>query len=270
MPHHPVYGLDIETGHQDTGPLGASSPCGHQSASPTGEVPAVDPRHTVVVRVVLSTTAREWSFEGEEPALLGALDATLAELEPGIVATWNGSAFDLPFLADRAGIRGVHLGLRLAADPRRRLRGEVLPGHRHPYRAAWYDHQHLDAARLYRAGRRPLIEVDELLRAVGLPAWGRGSRGTGPADAPGAELTHDALHAFAANDARLVRSLVESRLPGVTRFVDRITVTAPPVTRSVPTVTTVDARRPARTLVGRISLSPAHPAVRAALSADPG
>lgn len=265
MPHQPVYGLDIETGHPASGCDEALPAAG--TRHPTGEVPAVDPRHTVVVRAVLSTAAREWSFTGDEPTLLGALDSTLGGLEPGIVATWNGSSFDLPFLADRAGIRGVHLGLRLAADPRWRRRGEVLPGHRYPYRAAWYAHRHLDAARLYRSGRRPLVEVDELLRAVGLPAWGRGTRGTGPADAPGEELTHDALHAFASNDARLVRSLVEARLPGVNRFVDRITVTTPVAS---PPVASVPASRPGRTLVGRISLSPAHPAVRAALSVDPG
>lgn len=254
MPHHPVYGLDIETGYQ-TGRTVA-----WRSEPTTGEVPALDPRHTVVVRAVLSTAAGEETFTGDEPDLLRRLDALLARLEPGILATWNGAAFDLPYLADRAGARAVHLGLRLAADPRRRLRGETLPGHRHGYRAAWYTHRHLDLAHLYRAGRRPLVEVEELLRAIGLNFRNRSTVGSGPADAPGAELTHDAVHAFAANDARLIRSLAEARLPGIVRHVDRITVAAAP-SRDTP-------REPRRPLVGRIPLSPAHPAVRAAMSAN--
>lgn len=240
MPHHPVYGLDIETGYP---------------SAPIGDVPAVDPRHTIVVRAVVATAAGEETFEGDETDLLQRLDAMLARLEPGILATWNGASFDLPFLADRAGARAVRLGLRLAADPRRRFRGETLPGHSHAYRAAWYRHHHLDVARLYRSGRRPLMEVDELLRAIGVHLRSRSTASFGPADAPGEELTHDAVHAFATNDARLIRSLVEARLPGIARQVDRITPAGTPALQPV----TVDAR---------ISLSPAHPAVRAALSAN--
>jgi len=251
MPHHPVYGLDIETGH----------PSGHRVASacePATTEAALDPRHTIVIRAVVSTAAGEHTLEGDEIVLLQRLDALLARLEPGILATWNGAAFDLPYLADRAGARAVHLGLRLAADPRRRFRGETLPGHRHAYRAAWYGHRHLDAARLYRSGRRPLVDVDDLLRAIGWTGRGRSSAGSGPADEPGAELSHDAVHAFASNDARLIRSLVEARLPGIARHLDRITVTAP-VAADAPN----RSRRPA---LGHMPMSPAHPAVRAALS----
>ncbi len=253
MPHHPVYGLDIETGH----------PTGHDTASGSGrdDGPAVDPRRTIVVRAVLATPAGDQVFDGDEPRLMQDLDLALARARPGILATWNGSGFVLPYLADRAGIRGIHLGLRLAADPRRRHRGETLPGHRCAYRAAWYEHRHLDVAGLYRSGRRPLIEVDELLRAIGLAGRGRGSRGIGPADVPGCELTHDAAHAFATNDARLVRSLVEARLPGVARHLDRI---VPVAAAPEPPVAAV----PRRTSIGGIPLSPAHPAVRAALAAN--
>jgi hypothetical protein len=255
MPHHPVYGLDIETGY----PAGRTDASRFDAAppeSPTGDVPAVDPRHTIIVRAVVSTAAGEQTFEGDETDLLQRLDALLGRLEPGIIATWNGASFDLPYLADRAGARAVHLGLRLAADPRRRFRGETLPGHSHAYRAAWYRHRHLDVARLYRASRRPLLEVDELLRAVGVHLRGRSAAGLGPADAPGEELTHDAVHAFATNDARLIRSLVEARLPGITRHVDRITLTGTPALPEVG-------------VASRITLSPAHPAVRAAWSTNP-
>lgn len=266
MPHYPVYGLDIETGH----PSGLL-PVRRDGAT-TGEIPAVDPRHSIVIRAVVSTAAGDEVFDGDEVQLLEELDRLLARLEPGILATWNGAIFDLPYLADRAGARAVHLGLRLAADPRRRFGGETLPGHRTSYRAAWHRHRHLDVASLYRSGRRPLIEVDELLRMVGLHTRNRAQAGIGPADAPGAVLSHDAVHAFASNDARLVRSLVESRLPGIARQVDRITTTNHPSRRDarpdVPLEPPLAER--GRRLVGRISLSPAHPAVRAAMAADRG
>ena len=251
MAHHLVYGLDIETGYASD-----------EAALSEAETPHLaDPSQTVTTRVVLSTAAGDEVFDGDEIELLTALDTKLARLAPGIVATWNGSGFDLPYLADRAGICGVRLGLHLAADRRIRTRSETLPGHGCTYRAAWYDHRHLDAALLYRSGRRPLIDVDELLRAIRLPVRIRNT--TGPADLPGEELTHDAAHAFATNDARLVRSMVEARLPSVSRHVDRITV---PTTEHRPAVPVARLAEPTR----RIPLSTAHPAVRAALAANGG
>ena len=43
-----------------------------------------------------------------EADVLRATDSALADLPPGVIATWNGAAFDLPFLADhRAKAREV-------------------------------------------------------------------------------------------------------------------------------------------------------------------
>lgn len=253
MRHLQVYGLDIETAFP-SGPRPASC-----SDPAPGAAPAVDPRHTVVARAVVSTAADDHVFEGDETELLTALDAALAALEPGVIATWNGSEFDLPYLADRAGARGVLLGLRLAADPRRRLRGGTLPGHRSAYRAAWYGHRHLDAARLFGSGRgRPGVERFAVI------GWRTGRvEAFGPADVPGSEITHDAVHAFASNDARLVRCLVESRRGRIGRHVDRIQTGTPArvaAPRAVPA-----GMRP---VLGRVPWSAAHPAVRAAMSAE--
>lgn len=243
MHHRPVYGLDIET---DTSPVLADGP---------------DPRVARVRTVALSMPAGDRTFEGDEPELLGELDEVLRQLQPGIIATWNGGAFDLPYLADRAEMWGLRLGLRLAADRHLRVRGELLRGHAGAYRAGWYGHHHLDASRLYGAGRRPLLDVDELLRSFGLRGSRRRDKGAGPADVPDTELTHKATHAFAANDARLVRVMVEQRLPAASRQVDRIVLATDAVDRP-------DAR-PA-VLIGRTRppLSPAHPAVRAMLAAQ--
>ena len=243
MHHRPVYGLDIET---DTSPS-------------FGEAP--DPRVARVRTVALSMPAGDRTFIGDEPELLGELDEVLRQLQPGIVATWNGAAFDLPYLADRAEMWGLHLGLRLAADQHLRVRGEVLRGHAGAYRAGWYGHRHLDASRLYRSGRRPLIDVDELLRSIGLRSARRRESGAGPADVPDTELTHKATHAFATNDARLVRVMVEQRLPAASRQVDRIVVAPDTAARPVANPTVLSGRT-------RPPLSPAHPAVRAMLAAQ--
>ena len=199
MHHRLVYGLDIETNAS----LGSGDP--------------LDPLASPVRTAVLSTARGDSTFRGDEDAILDDLDEALRNLEPGILATWNGGAFDLPYLADRASMWGLHLGLRLASDPRLRRRGDVLRGHTGAYRAAWYDHRHLDAARLFRSGWRPLLEVDGLLRSIGLRVGTARHELEGPSGAPGAELHHEAEHAYASNDARLVRTLVERRLPAATR-----------------------------------------------------
>lgn len=238
-----VYGLDIET---DPSPN-------------VGDAP--DSRVARVRTVALSMPAGDRTFVGAEPELLGELDEALRQLEPGILATWNGAAFDLPYLADRAEMWGLRLGLRLAADVHLRVRGEVLRGHAGAYRAGWYGHRHLDASRLYRSGRRPLLDVDDLLRSIGLRGSRRRPNGAGPADVPDTELTHKATHAFAANDARLVRVMVEQRLTTASRQVDRIVVTSDTAVRSAPRPSMSSGRT-------RPPLSPAHPAVRAMLSAQ--
>ena len=68
-----IYGLDIET---DT------------------SVDGLDPAESPVVTVALSTPAGDEVFAGPEADMLAALDARIRRLEPGVLATWNGAAFD--------------------------------------------------------------------------------------------------------------------------------------------------------------------------------
>jgi hypothetical protein len=192
-----VYGLDIET---DT------------------SVDGLDPSVASVVTVALSNPAFDEVFTGPEPDLLDQLDRRLAEIEPGVLATWNGGAFDLPFLAQRAELCGLPLGLRLRHDPGLSTRCEPLPGHPGAYRARWYNHSHVDAYRLYR-GEGPTLRVGcalkSIARLVGLmPLEVENSRIQ--------QLSHEALHAHAANDARLARVLTERRWPAAARLVDRL------------------------------------------------
>ena len=78
----PVYGLDIET---DTATDG------------------LDPQVGRILCIGISGSGGELVLaHHDEAALLADLDDWLADMTPGVLATWNGSAFDLPYLATRA------------------------------------------------------------------------------------------------------------------------------------------------------------------------
>jgi DNA polymerase elongation subunit (family B) len=164
-----VYGLDIET---DTSTDG------------------LDPSRSAVLTVALSLPGADEVYIGVEWEILVDLDARLRDLEPGVIATWNGATFDLPFIADRAALWGLNLGLVLRPDPATRVHGPVLRGHAGGYRAAWHHHAHVDAYRLYRH--------DET------------------------DLAIEAQHAHPSSDARLARVLTERRWAGACRLVDRL------------------------------------------------
>jgi DNA polymerase elongation subunit (family B) len=194
----PVYGLDIET---DT------------------TVDGLDPACAAVVTVALSQPGVDEVFTGPEPELLDELDVRLAALEPGIIATWNGAIFDLPFLADRARRVGVRLGLLLRHDPSIALPHEPLPGHPGAYRAAWHGHAHIDAYRLYRGDVGPALRVSCSLKSIARLV------GLVPVEVDRTrihDLSREALHAYASSDARLARVLTERRWATAARAVDRV------------------------------------------------
>jgi DNA polymerase elongation subunit (family B) len=193
-----VYGLDIETDTTKNG---------------------LDPRVAAVVTVALAGAGYEEVFTGPEAQLLVDLDDRLAELEPGVIATWNGAAFDLPFMADRAALHGIHLGLRLQHDRAITMRRAPLPGHRGAYRASWFDHGHLDAYRLYRGDVGPALRISCSLKSIARFV------GLAPVEVDRTrihDLSNEALHAYAASDARLARILTERRWGTASRFVDRV------------------------------------------------
>lgn len=193
-----VYGLDIETDTTTNG---------------------LDPAVASVVTVALAGPGYEEVFTGEEASLLHELDLRLGELEPGVIATWNGAAFDLPFIADRALLHDLPLGLRLRLDPRITSRQAPLPGHRGAYRAAWYDHTHLDAYRLYRGDVGPALRISCSLKSIARFV------GLAPIEVDRTrihDLSNEALHAYAASDARLARILTERRWGTAARCVDQL------------------------------------------------
>jgi DNA polymerase elongation subunit (family B) len=193
-----VYGLDIET---DT------------------SINGLDPNVARVLTVALSSPGVDEVFCGDEATLLTELDFRLAELEPGVIATWNGAAFDLPFIADRARQRAVGLGLRLQLDPSIRMQNEPLPGHHGAYRARWHRHGHVDAYRLYRGDVGPALRVSCSLKSIARLV------GLAPLEVDRSrihDLSNEVLHAYASSDARLARQLTERRWGSASRFVDRV------------------------------------------------
>jgi len=194
----PIYGLDIET---DT------------------TVDGLDPNVSRIVAVALSTELGDELFDGPEDELLAELDLRLGELAPGVLATWNGSAFDLPFIADHAVRWRLRLGLQLVADPSIRHRHDPLPGHDCCYRAAWHGHGHLDAYRLYRDDVGPALRISCSLKSIARFV------GLAPLEVDRErihDLSREALHAYAASDARLARVLAERRWATAARRIDQV------------------------------------------------
>ena len=195
----PLYGLDIETDTTTDG---------------------LDPGVAAVVAVAVSTPHDgDAVFTGSEPAVLRLVDEALHELEPGVLVTWNGAAFDLPFLSDRARRHGVDLGLELHWDPPASRPGrDPLPGHIGAFAARWWHHDHLDA---YRAWRAMTPDPDE---SCALKAVAR--REGHPAIELDREVLHEAplssLQRYAVSDALLARTLAASRWARVRDFIDRI------------------------------------------------
>jgi hypothetical protein len=190
-----LYGLDIET---DTAAGG------------------LDPSRAAIVAVALSGPDGDEVYDGDESTLLTEVDARLAALAPGVLVTWNGGAFDLPFIADRAGQLGLDLGLVIRHDPTVSAR-DPLPGHPGSYRGRWYDHGHLDGYRLYRAdvGRSLGIScgLKPMAKMVGL----------GPVEVDVTQLhllSRDEVAAYVASDARMARALVTRRLPHALASID--------------------------------------------------
>lgn len=191
-----VYGIDIEI-EIDPGDL------------------AIDPAVAPIRAVAVSGRSFDDLFRGPEPDLLVALDRRLAELPAGVLATWNGSIFDLPFIAERARLIGVEVGLTMCLDTRLTLRRRPLPGHAGAYRAAWGDHRHLDTFRLFGPASTDMPQgtMARVARRLGL--GGAPSR-------PANDLTAEAVHAHAASDARLARVLTERRWPAALAMIDEL------------------------------------------------
>lgn len=173
---------------------------------------------SIVAVAVVGPDADVVFDEPDERSILTRLDATLAELGPGVIVTWNGAGFDLPFITTRAARLGVELGLQTRYDAAIPGHHEPLPGHPGRVRARWHRLAHLDGYQVFRSDVGRVLPVScglkSLARLVGLPV---------------VEVDRSAIHelsdaerrAYVASDATLARALVERR-PDAMRWVDQL------------------------------------------------
>lgn len=189
VPERLVYGLDIET---DT------------------TIDGLDPAVAPIVAIAVCTRDHDHVFDGAEAEVLRGVDQLLRSLEPGILVTWYGSGFDLPFLQARATAAHIPLGLRiepLDLDASRGVRG------------LWHAHRHLDAYRVYRNDLGRLLDLSCSLKSV--------SRFLGyePMEVDVEHLHHlplAELRAYVASDARLSRAAALRRWATAAPFVDQL------------------------------------------------
>lgn len=191
----PTVGLDIET---DTTAGG------------------LDPATAAIVAVAMCSADGnlEFVFDGDESQMLRDVDDLLAGLPPGLLVTWNGASFDLPFIERRARLLDVPLGLRTAPDPRRTSRRDPT---RTAVRARWHDQVHLDGYLVYRSDVGRCLGLSCGLKSLAHLA------GLEPV-----ELDREHLHTaepallrrYVTSDARCAAALVQRRMPRVVQAAD--------------------------------------------------
>lgn len=196
-----LYGLDIET---DT------------------TIDGLDPQVSPIVAVAVATNDGTTVLLGDEADILHRLEQTLDALPAGVIVTWNGAGFDLPFLAHRSRVCSVPLSLRVvghpwAADPPTAI--DANDGPEPASLSVWGAHGHLDGYRVYRS------DVGATLRlSCGLKSMAR-LVGLSPVEVDRTDissLSAAALHAYVASDAELARELVLRRWPACALGVDRV------------------------------------------------
>ena len=193
-----VYGLDIETDTTENG---------------------LDPRVAAVVTVALAGPGYEEVFTGPEAELLVDLDERLAELEPGVSPPGTAPPSTCRSCPTEPRCTACRSGCACSTTASITMRRAPLPGHRGAYRASWYDHGHLDAYRLYRGDVGPALRISCSLKSIARFV------GLVPVEVDRTrihDLSNEALHAYAASDARLARILTERRWGTASRFIDRV------------------------------------------------
>lgn len=166
----------------------------------------LDPARTVITAVAISDTNGDTVLDsselGGERQLLEALERMVGE-RSGTLATWNGAAFDLPFLADRFATNGIATSLQITPDPAIEMKYGALPGHTSAYRATWGALVHLDVQFRYRSyalERSIAWSLKSVARSLGFE----------PVEVDRTAmhlLSVDEVAAYVASDSRLTRQL---------------------------------------------------------------
>lgn len=138
----------------------------------TNGVNGLDPRESRVVSAAVA-------YDDQDPVVLDDTDerSLLVQLgeavrhRRGLLITWNGAGFDLPFLAVRAGMLGLDIGLETITDNSLPVKYAAPAGLGGPVRARWGGTAHLDISFLYQAeadARAVNWSLKPVARAFGL------------------------------------------------------------------------------------------------------
>lgn len=105
-----TYGLDIETDNSTNHGL--------------------DPFRSTITEIAVATADGGEVFTGSERTILSDLDEYLRELPAGLIVTWNGLFFDVPFIATRAEEIRHNIGeaFHLIPQPGLKPKYDYLPG----------------------------------------------------------------------------------------------------------------------------------------------
>ena len=188
----------------------------------TGGPAALDPRVAGVLSVAVWDSVSGYAeyFSGNERHILEDLDRYITGRRDGVLVTWNGANFDLPFLATRFAHHGIDNSLKLRPAEDRPAKYVPCPGgHSGGYRANWGMRDHVDIAYPYQARARSLgvawslkpVATALRIDMVVVDA------------AQSAELSEDQLREYNVSDVRGTAALAE-RLPALelARWMDSV------------------------------------------------
>jgi DNA polymerase elongation subunit (family B) len=190
-----IYGLDIET---DT------------------EINGVSPKDSSVISAAVASAdglvCRVFDAESEY-VLLEQLVGYLEGLEPGIIATWNGSGFDLAFLAER--MRIIDVSHSWTLWPSARL-AKYPPVGGQTVRAKLTEHTHVDIAYAYKA-----FATDAAIEWSLKPVARHLGHDPVEVDRTATHLlSQDELRAYVASDATVTALLAEHLAEDLNLWVD--------------------------------------------------
>lgn len=191
----PIYALDIET---DT------------------TIDGRDPSVAAVIAVSIADTGGPLAvLLGPEKMVLGATIAALDALEPGIVATWNGSGFDIPFIQERSDLLGIRTGWEVLPTDRP-SKYPPIGGRAGRYSCALGRHRHADIAWGWQdhcINNSVAWSLKPLAHSLGIEAI--------EADREhAADLLRDELFAYVASDAHVTAILAQRLGEGIFEHLD--------------------------------------------------
>ena len=182
-------------------------------------VNGLDPTSSRVVAAALAFSDRPSLVfdDADESVLLRQLDDVLRN-RTGLLVTWNGAGFDIPFLIARAALLGIELVCTTRRDPSLPVKYEPPAGLGCAVRARWGELDHVDVAHLYQS-RAAAVGVPWSLKPVARRLF------LEPVEVDRTaihKLTSDELHAYVVSDAVITLELanrlsVESLLAAVSR-----------------------------------------------------